>query len=204
MKAGRPKGSKKTGLPYLDEGQLEAFMRAVKRGKSLRDDLAFGLTLYFGLRVTELCHIKIDDIKPDSFGLHIAGAKSGRERSYSQIHPRLWNKLKKWLKMREKFEYSKSNNYLFPSKSLYGRAITEQGMKMTFKKYAKEAGLSNGFSIHSLRHSCGIAHAKAKESPIQIMLWLRHRALSSTMIYFEKVEFEKQGEKANQTFDRFL
>ena len=203
-KAGRPEGTKKTELPYLTDQQLGAFKKALEKAKNIRDEVFFKLTLYAGLRVVEATHLKIEDIKPDVFGFEVGGAKGGRTNTYKKIHPRLWSKLKKWLKLREKLPYAKSNPYLFPSKSLYDRPITEQAMKMTFKNYAKKAGLNNGFSIHSLRHTCGIQHAKAKESPIEIMLWLRHRALSSTMVYFEQVQFEDQGEKANATFDRFL
>ena len=203
-KVGRPKGTKKHGLPYLNEDQLGAFKKVLEKGKNIRDEVFFKLTLYAGLRVTEATHLKLENIKPDVFGFEVQGVKGGRANVYKKIHPRLWLKLKKWIRKREKLSYAKSNPYLFPSKSLYGRPVTEQAMKMHFKSYAKKAGLNNGFSVHSLRHSCGIEHALAGDSDIDIMIWLRHRSVKSTECYFEQVKFEKATEKANATFDRFM
>jgi hypothetical protein len=45
MKRGRPKGTTKGGLKYLDEGQLKAFLQAIRKtkdaGRKTRDDLIF-------------------------------------------------------------------------------------------------------------------------------------------------------------------
>jgi integrase len=77
-------------------------------------------------------------------------------------------------------------------------------LKNHFKIHAEQAGLNGDFSIHSLRHSCGILHAKRGESAIAIMLWLRHRSIQSTQIYFEQVSFEEQDKKAAETFAEYL
>jgi len=73
-----------------------------------------------------------------------------------------------------------------------------------FKFYANKAGLPEHFSIHSLRHSCGIIRAKANQSPIKIILWLRQRSISSTQVYFEQVSFERDAEQANEEFQTYL
>lgn len=204
MKAGRPLGSKKTELPYLSETQLQSFMTALRKTKNLRDELFFKLTLYLGLRVSEATHLKMSDIKKDVYGIRVVGKKGGRTKTYEKIHPRIWRKLGAWLRLREKLPYGKDNEYIFPSKSLYDMPVAEQTMKEAFKHYAASAGLANGFSIHSLRHSCGIRLALQKKSPIEIQLWLRHRSLQSTMVYFEQVKFQNLTAEANETFDRFL
>ena len=51
-KPGRPKGTTKGGLRYLDEGQLKAFFRAIRQtkdaGRKTRDDLIFSLIVFYG------------------------------------------------------------------------------------------------------------------------------------------------------------
>jgi len=199
-KKGRPVGSKKTELPYLSETQLQSFMTALRKAKNLRDELFFKLVLYLGLRVTEATHLKLSDIKDDVYGIRVVGKKGGRTKTYEKIHPRIWRKLRSWIKQKGQTD----NPYLFPSKSLYDLPIAEQTMKESFKRYAKKAGLPNGFSVHSLRHTCGIRLALQKKSPIEIQLWLRHRSLQSTMVYFEQVKFQNLTAEANETFDRFM
>ena len=60
--AGRPVGTKKNGFKYLDEPQLSRFFQAVKKGKNFQHELWFDLCFYFGLRVTELTHLRLSDI----------------------------------------------------------------------------------------------------------------------------------------------
>lgn len=200
---GRPMGTTKSGLKYLSEDQLEAFFQAVRKPKGVRDDLAFSLCLYLGLRVSELVGIKLSQINFDGFQITINGLKSGRIRTYD-INGRLWKKLLRWLKERKEIDVKGRNQYLFPSRLYHDEHIEVQTLKSSFKQYLKRAELSEDFSIHSLRHSCGILRAKSGESAIAIMKWLRHRAISSSQVYFEQIEFENDDERAKETFAQFL
>lgn len=200
----RPKGTEKKGLKHLNEDQLERFFRSVRKSKNVRDDLMFSLTLFLGLRVSELQRIKVKDINLDGFQITIAGLKNGRTRTYD-LEGKLWRKLLKWMREDRKKINPKGNNpFLFPSRLYHDEPITAQAIKFAFKKYAEEAGLDNGFSVHSLRHSCGILRAKNGDSPIIIQKWLRHRSVTSSQVYFEQVEFEKDDERAKETFNKYL
>jgi integrase len=66
------------------------------------------------------------------------------------------------------------------------------------------AKLPSCYSIHSLRHSIAMLKAKNNKSPIKIMLWHRHRSVSSTQRYFEQVAFENEAEQMNQLKSRYL
>lgn len=204
-KVGRPKGSKKDGLKHLSEDQLDKFFSVVRQRKRLRDDLIFSLTFYFGLRVSELCNLKVEDIDSDNFGLIVRGVKSGRTRHYNDMDSKLWHKLQRWLKeRRRKCHDAEKSPYLFPHRLLYDQPMTTQNVKSLFKYYAKRAGLNASFSVHSLRHTCGIQRALAGESPIQIQKWLRHRDISSTQVYFEEVEFKDQDQESKEILGKFL
>lgn len=210
----RPKGSVKNGLKYLDEAELKRFSEAVKAGKSLRDYLMFALILRFGLRCQEAVNIKLTHINEDSKQITVYGLKSGRTRTYDlgngdgyrpDRENELWLKLKRWLsRERKKIDPKGMNPYLFPSKLYQDKPITPDSVKASFKRYAGEAGLSEDFSVHSLRHSCAINLVKKNWSGVRVMNWLRHRSINSTTIYFEQLQSEQDDAEANEAFGKFL
>jgi integrase len=198
----RPKGTVKIGLKYLNESQLDKFFKAVDQSKDKRDQFLFRLVLFLGLRVQETANLKIEDINFDSYQLAVKGIKNGRSRVYD-LNGRLWHKLQMWLRERAKIADSR-NPYLFPSTRYFDEPATLQSLKNHFKVHAEKAELDNGFSIHSLRHSCGIIHAKKGESAIAIMLWLRHRSVQSATCYFEQLQDEEMNDRAKESFSAFL
>jgi len=198
----RPKGTEKIGLKYLSESQLNHFFKAVDHSRDKRDAFLFRLILFLGLRVQEAVNLKLEDINFDSYQLAVRGLKNGRSRTYD-LNGRLWHKMKMWLKEREKIADGR-NPFLFPSSKYFDEPTTSQSLKNAFKRYAEQAGLDGQFSVHSLRHSCGILLARKKESPISIMLWLRHRSVNSTQVYFEQLQDEAMNDRAKENFSQFL
>jgi len=148
------------------------------------------LTFYLGLRAGEVIRIKISHINPESREIWIKGLKNGRERTYSNIDSKLWKKLTKYTK------HYKPSDKLFP--------VTDQTVKNIFKRYAKRAGLRKNLSIHSLRHTIAIQMAKQNLSPVKVMLWLRHRSISSTQVYFEQLSYERDSLEMNSLMGKLL
>lgn len=204
----RPMGTKKTnGLKYLDESQLKRFFQAVRQDKEFQHEMWFDLILYFGMRVTELVNLKMENIKFDIRGLEITGAKNGLTKTYRKIDPVLWQKLEIWLKIRSARLCHRVSAYVFPSpvkRLAKSHHVTEQAVKSAFKKYSRIAGLDKGFSVHSLRHSCGVLKAKFGDHPIAIKEWLRQKSLNSTLAYLQEIEFQNQNSEASQIFGSFL
>lgn len=182
---------------YLNEKQLKALMLAIEKRNVLRDEVMMKLTLYLGLRVRELVNIELEDLDPENRAITIQGVKGGRLRTYNDIEERLWKKL-------SRYSRAIKSVYLFPSSRNSEGKLTTMAVQRLFKFYAKLAELPEHFSIHSLRHSCGIIRARANESPIRIMLHLRHRSISSTQVYFEQVSFERDAERINDQFGQYL
>jgi type 1 fimbriae regulatory protein FimB len=195
----RPKGTEKVGLKYLNEAQLDRFFKAIDKSGSHRDRFLFRLILFLGLRISEASLLKLEDINFDSYQIAVKGLKNGRSRVYD-LTGRLWHKLSMWLKYRK----AEKNPYLFPSDRYFDEPVTAQSLKNLFKEYAEKAGLNGDFSIHSLRHSCGITLARKGESAISIMLWLRHRSIQSAQVYFEQLQDEEMNDRAKESFSAFL
>ncbi len=203
----RPMGSKKNGLKYLDNTQLKRFFDAVRQDEEFQYEVWFDLILYFGLRVCELTGLRMENIKPDIRGLEISGAKNGLTKTYKGIDPVLWQKLEIWLQIRSARLCHRECAYIFPTptrKFKVIKSISEQAVKNQFKKFAKLAGLDKNFSVHSLRHSCGVLKALNGDHPIMIKDWLRQKSLNSTLVYLQEIEFQNQNAEASQIFGKYI
>jgi integrase/recombinase XerD len=195
---GRPKGTGRArgSIPYLNEDELSRLFSVIRKERSpdrrLRNELIFRMILFYGMRVGEASGIRRNDIHLDSGEIQIAGLKRGSIRTYS-IDESILPLLRRWLKKTK-------GEYLFPHQSRDDRGISKDLLQFLFKKYARAAGLSSGYSIQSLRHSCAIMMAQAEASPIRIQHWLRQKRVSSAQVYFNAVQFKDDDRKMAQLF----
>lgn len=175
-KAGRPKGTTKPELLAMDEAQLERLFKAVERTKDRGAELAFKIAFHFGLRVTEVCQILLNDIylgaQLSDITFTVEGIKHGRKRVYqsTEIDAKLAYLLRDWIRKRRRAD--QRNPYLFPSTKYYDRPLTAGALKDKFKRYLKRAGLPSYFSMHSLRHSCAVHLIRGGAGPVDVMNWL--------------------------------
>ena len=68
------------------------------------------------------------------------------------------------------------------------RLTTRQAGRL-FKLYARLAKLSPRYSVHALRHFCGLKLYAETRDIAYVQRVLRHRDIRSTMIYVHLVEF---------------
>ena len=202
MKRGRPSGTKKRDTrKYMTQQETQKFFKVIK---SKRDGYMFNLILYLGLRVTEASKMRLDAIDDTGY-LYIQGLKGGRARGYDLKKRRqLWTQHKAWLRDRKQITHSEKNPYLFiTDHSGKHKPIKIETIKYLFKVYAKRAGLSGSFSIHSLRHTCGCFLAAKGFPAHSIMRWLRQKRITSAQVYVELVgeEMLKEEESISQAFN---
>lgn len=156
--------------------------------------------------MSELAKIKLADVNEGSFQIFIQAKKNGTSRYYT-MSGKLCKKYRAWMRERAKMEHAALNPYLFITPySLHDMPMAEQTVKNAFKKYAAAAGLDRGFSIHSLRHTTAVLRISAGCHIVLVQKWLRHKSLTSTMVYADiaSPEMKKDEREAAETFDRFL
>jgi integrase/recombinase XerD len=134
--------------------------------------LAYGA----GLRVSEVCKLRIEDIDPKRMVIRIQHAKRGRER-YVMLSPVLLKTLRAYWKRARP-----AGPHLFPGRAP-DTSITRAGVHRAIAKAARRAGIPKRISPHTLRHSFATHLLEAGTDLRTLQVVLGHASLSSTMIY---------------------
>lgn len=161
-------------LPVVLSGQeVEALIGEIK---SLRYR-ALVMAIYgAGLRVSEACRLRIDDIDSSRMVLRVRNGKGARDRDV-MLSQRLLAVL------REHYRSARPDGeYLFPGR-VPGAAITPSAVRPVLKAAAKEGGLKKHVTPHVLRHSFA-THLLENGTDIRtIQVLLGHRSIRTTQIY---------------------
>ncbi|MDR1458447.1 MAG: tyrosine recombinase [Puniceicoccales bacterium] len=146
----------------------------------LRDQAMIELAYSSGLRVSELCNIKLHEIDFENCFLRIHG-KGSRERIVPIGQPAM-EALRRYLAQgRSKFVKIKTDSSVFLS--LRGKAISPRTFWKSIKYYSATAGLSSKISPHSLRHSFATHLLENGADLRYIQEMLGHESISTTQIY---------------------
>ncbi len=170
-----PKVEKK--LPeVLSKEEVQKILSVDKISRKHIRNLAI-LELFYssGLRVSELCNLKIEDINFDEGFIKIKG-KGGRER-ISLLNKETVELLKKYLNERK----PSVNGYLFLNNQ--GKKISRQSIWKIVKKYAKYAGIEKNVKPHTLRHTFA-THLLSEGLDLRVVQeLLGHKSIATTEIY---------------------
>ncbi|HBF33861.1 TPA: integrase [Candidatus Sumerlaeota bacterium] len=99
-----------------------------------------------GLRVSEVCNLKVTDIMSSRMQIRVEQGKGGKDR-YTILSPRLLTELRAYWRL------VRSPLWLFPSTRRPGQPLTIKTAQIVFYQAAKRAHLPHHDGIHSLRHS---------------------------------------------------
>ena len=148
----------------------------------LRDRCIIELLYSCGLRVSELCELKVNNIQFDSNVIRFFG-KGNKER----IIP-LTFYAKEWL---EKYLFQSrqilSNRKLSDQKYVFlsnnGKRLTRAAIWQSIKKYVGAAGITKTVSPHTFRHSFATHLVDGGANLVEIQKLLGHSDISTTEIY---------------------
>ncbi len=142
-------------------------------------DLAIFINIYgSGLRVSEICNLKIQDVDSKGMRLFLRQAKGKKDR-YTILSKRGLEALRRYWKI---YKPVNSQNWLFPGTTKYGNLGTS-GVELAFRKYKKKAGITTPGTVHTLRH-CFASHALENGvEPMYIKTLLGHVTYSATNVY---------------------
>ena len=149
-----------------------------------------------GLRVNELCRLRMDEVWPEEHNLKVRG-KGGSERYQAVETESTWKALEEWIKERKKIEICPAwSNRLFLT--FYGNRLLPREVQKAVKIYGVRAGVRKHIHPHIFRHTFGaIMNWTGGLRVAQVAL--RHEDISSTEIYtrVENPELRRALIKAN-------
>ena len=166
-----------TRLPTVwSKETVERFFNVIENPR----DLAIFVNVYgSGLRVSEICKLKIEDIDSKNMRIFIRQAKCNKDR-YTILSQRGLDALRRYWKI---FKPSSPEHYLFPNRWDKERHLMPCRIEIIFNKYKAEAGITEPGTVHTLRH-CFATHAlEAGTDVLYIKQLMGHSCFSSTDRY---------------------
>lgn len=162
--------------------EIDAIISAVdlskKEGQRNRAILE---TLYScGLRVSELCNLKLSELYFDEGFIKVEG--KGSKQRLVPISPRAIKEIKYWLvdrnhgKIKEGFE-----DYVFLAR--WGNSISRIMVFHLVKELAEKAGVTKNISPHTFRHSFATHLLEGGANLRAIQCMLGHESIATTEIY---------------------
>jgi integrase/recombinase XerD len=143
---------------------------------NLRYKTVFSLLYSSGIRIGELCNLKVSDIDFERKQIFIRGGKGNRDR-YSILGDFACTMLHKYI------EYYQPFDWLFYSLHNQYNKINYRYIQEKFHILLHQNGITKKASVHTLRHSFATHLLEQNVNIFYIMKLLGHVYLSSTLIY---------------------
>jgi integrase/recombinase XerD len=180
----RPMRDKK--LPVvLSRGEVQKIITA---HKNIKHKAILMVTYSAGLRLSEVCHLKISDIDSSRMLIRINHSKGNKDR-YTLLSPVTLNMLRIYYK-----KYRPAT-WLFEG-SLRGTAVSVTTVTKVFKNAMIKSEINRQVGIHSLRHSFATHLLEQGVALPVIQQMLGHKSLKTTSGYLHVQQYSIQGVKS--------
>ena len=172
-------------MPRLKEDQTlpeilsrEEMARLLERCENPKHRAMFALAYGSGLRVSEICRLRVQDIDSKQMRIFIRGSKGNKDR-YTILSQQCLGFLRDYWR---RFRPNHPDGLLFPGwKNI--SCITDDAINDALKKWLAVAGISRSVSMHSLRHGFATHLLEDGVDIFTIKELLGHRSISSTTVY---------------------
>jgi integrase/recombinase XerD len=165
--------------------------------KNLRDTALLNILYATGMRVTEVVSLTLADVDLNEQVLTCSSEEGVRELPFDDetrailaayIHEGRPHLLK-----------DKSEQALFLNHR--GQQLTRQGLWLIIKAYARQAGLDQAVTPHTLRHSFAAHKLEAGSNLQEVQKLLGHANISTTQIYTQLTEDDDETTAVADTKD---
>ena len=167
----------------LTKEQIDLVLKNVE---NTREKVIFLLGLCCGCRANEICNIQIKDFvkKGDKVLLYLLGKARDGKVDYVVVDNTLYDLILKYVD-----EYNITNYLITSTYKNDGSKVTNKTIRFIVKQMLRRVGIdSELYCCHSLRHSFSNLAIQNGADIRQVQQALRHRELSTTMIYLHDIE----------------
>jgi site-specific recombinase XerD len=180
------KRSQRKLVTSLTRAEQEALLRAPGRTTWLgrRDYAIITLLLQTGLRVSELCDVRCEDVVL-ARGAHVRCRGKGRKERCTPLTRETTAVLRAWLAERA----GSPTDVAFPSRR--GDTLSRDAIERLLSKHAKTGSTScpslqsKRVTPHVLRHTTAVSLLQAGCDRSVIALWLGHESIETTQMYLD-------------------
>ncbi|MGZ3667419.1 MAG: tyrosine-type recombinase/integrase [Ktedonobacterales bacterium] len=136
--------------------------------------LAYGT----GLRLSELCHLRVRhiDSHADRMFIHVEQGKGGKDR-YVPMSQDVLGVLRRW------WHFQRPKDWLFASPSDVTQPLNAKTPQRWYSAACAHAGITKRGGIHSLRHAYATHLLEAGYDLYSLQQWLGHEQVSTTTRY---------------------
>lgn len=185
-----PSMKNKRTLPVVfSQGELRRLFKAPQR---LKQRVLLCLIYSAGLRVSEVCKLKISDIDFDRKQIHVRESKNDKSR-YVVLSDYVAAGLNQYIKG------SKPKVYLFNGREK-GTPLGHSAVQQTFRLAMEKAGIIKEACVHTLRHSFATHLLEQGVDIVSIKDQLGHARIDATMVYLHVAKLEKS--QVHSPFDK--
>jgi type 1 fimbriae regulatory protein FimB len=175
--------STKRTREYLTSDEVDKLLTASKTASRnpVRDYAILLLMYRHGLRVSELCQLKLSDVNLEIGELYVNRLK-GSDAGPHPMYNGEGDAIRAWLGERELMKVPETVETLFISERR--QPMSRFTINVMIEKTAEAAGLGHlDIHPHVMRHSCGYSLVNRGTYIRIIQSYLGHRSISSTIRY---------------------
>lgn len=148
--------------------------------ESMKYKAIFSTVYAGGLRISEVCRLRIKDIDSKNMQIFIKSAKGNKDR-YTILSKTNLEILREYWKT-----CGKPKEWLFPG-TKDGKPLTTATVREVMKNSREKAGINKALTVHSLRHAFATHLLEQGENIFRIKVLLGHSSLNSTCRYLHMV-----------------
>ncbi|MBR4643734.1 MAG: site-specific tyrosine recombinase XerD [Bacteroidaceae bacterium] len=163
--------------------EIDAIEAAIDKSKpqGIRDSAIIEMLYSCGLRISELCNLKISELFLEEGYIRVHG--KGRKERLVPIGEQAIEKLRQWFVVRVTVKAKLGHeDYVFIS-TKRGTKLSRITLFVYVKDYAERAGIQKNISPHTFRHSFATHLLEGGANLRAIQAMLGHEDISTTEIY---------------------
>jgi integrase/recombinase XerD len=167
---------------YLNKKQIDDLLAAcdVSKPQGLRDRAMLEFLYATGLRVSELCHVRISELEMNMGVVRVVG--KGNKHRIVPVGKSALAAVERYLgNGRPALLKGRASSYLFVTNR--GGAMTRQGFWTLLAAYGKKAGIFHNLTPHVLRHTFATHLLEGGADLRSLQTMLGHADISTTQIY---------------------
>ncbi len=154
---------------------------------NLRDRAMFETVYGAGLRLSEIIHLRVQDIDSEQMRIFVHDGKGGKDR-FTLLSRRNLELLREYWKQ---YRPNHPEGYLFYARSKDKHILSSRAVGNAFHKYRAKAKLPETYTVHTLRH-CFATHLLESGAEVcQIKELLGHTFIQTTAFYLHLSNLNK-------------